>query len=63
MSVKEFDRNQYNKETYTKLCFRFNKLKQSDVIEHIRKQPSSAGYIAQLVREDIAKHNHDNNGN
>ena len=45
----------YNK-THTKAyAFRFNLRTQADVIEQLDSQPSKAGYIARLIREDLIK--------
>lgn len=64
MSVKNQEKiNAYNTKNYTQIAIRFHKEKQKDIIDQIRNQPNSAGYIAQLVRDDMAKHNHDNNVN
>ena len=47
--------NAYNKEHMTQFCIKFNKTKESDMIEHILWQPSKSGYIKRLIREDMER--------
>ena len=50
----EYD-NKFHKENYVRLCVRFRKTSDSDVIEKLNSVPNKADYIRQLVLDDIAK--------
>ena len=45
----------YNKEHGTSVCFRLFSPQDDDVLEHLRSVPSKAGYIKELIREDMKK--------
>ena len=44
----------YNKEKMKQIAIRFSP-NEMDVFEHVKSQPNIAGYIKQLVREDMAR--------
>ena len=50
----EYD-NKFHRENYVRLCVRFRKASDSDVIEKLNSVPNKADYIRQLVLDDIAK--------
>lgn len=39
--------------------FRVNRVTESDVMEHLDKQPNKRGYIIRVIRGDIKKHETD----
>jgi len=45
----------YNKEHTKIVPLRFNFSTDSDILDHLKEQPSITGYIKQLIRDDIAK--------
>lgn len=46
---------QYNKDHIVQVKFSFNKDYDSDILEHLQKQPNKQAYIKNLVREDIKR--------
>ena len=51
---------QYNKDHIIQVKFSFNKDYDSDILEHLKKQPNKQAYIKKLVRDDIEKEVTDN---
>lgn len=45
----------YDKEKRTSLLLKLNKVTESDLIEHLNRQPNKQGYIKNLIKEDIKK--------
>lgn len=45
--------NKYNKTKMKLYSFRFHVAHQADIIEHLESQPNKAGYIANLIRQDL----------
>lgn len=43
----------YRLENYRQFIFCVNKKKEADLIEHIEKQKSLAGYLKKLIRADM----------
>lgn len=43
----------YRLENYRQFIFCVNKKKESDLIEHIEKQPNLAGYLKKLIKADM----------
>ena len=49
--------NQYNKDKTKSFVIRMMLSTESDIIDWLEKQPNKAGYIKQLIRDDIARNN------
>lgn len=45
----------YNKANTTQVLLRLNLNTERDIIEALDAQPSKAGYIKRLIREDVAR--------
>ncbi len=45
--------NKYHKESTTSISIRMINSTDSDIIKWLEKQPNKAGYIKQLIRDDI----------
>ena len=45
----------FNRENYANISFFVNKSKETDIINKLNEKPNKAGYIKQLIREDIKK--------
>lgn len=59
MAVSEAQKRanaKYNKEKMIQRVVRFSP-NERDLLEHLDAQPNKAGYIKQLIREDIERHN------
>lgn len=47
--------NRYNKVNTTQVLLRLNLNTERDIIEALDAQPSKAGYIKRLIREDVER--------
>lgn len=45
----------YNKANTTQMIVKFNHRTETDILEHLRKQPNKQGFIKRLIREDMEK--------
>ena len=43
----------YNRENTVAVCLRLNKKYDGDIINHLQRQRSKAGYIKELIRNDM----------
>lgn len=48
--------SKFHKEHMKVFTFRFHKENQCDIIEHLESQKNKAGYIAELIRQDLIAH-------
>ena len=55
LSKRAISQARFDKENTRKYTVKLNKRTDAEVIERLDKQPSKAGYIKQLIREDIKK--------
>lgn len=54
-----FDRNkylgEYQKENLQRIYLKLSRIHESDLIEHLDRQPNKQGYIKDLIRADMEK--------
>ena len=48
-------KTKYNENNTKQYCFRFNTKTDADIIAKLETMPSKAGYVKNLIREDIKK--------